>query len=176
MSGENKNSHGGSRPGAGRKKLADARIRKTVFLHQGEWALLESQCKEGETVSQALCRILGQAVTQKQGNDRLEALKRRHKPRAVAKILNVQGNITELSQRHIDFMADHLGQLFVNLKSVIGHCEPGSREMKEYYQQAMALEMLLTSLDDRIFTERLAGLKMPKGVDVEGITDGLLGY
>ena len=172
----NKPGRGGARPGAGRKKMADARVRKTVFLHQSEWELLESKCQEGETISGALCRILGQAVTQKQSDAKLEALKRRHKPKAVAKVQSVQGNITELSQRHIDFMADHLGQLFVNLKSVIGHCEPGSREMKEYYQQAMALEMLLTSLDDHIFTERLAGLKMPKGVDVEGITDGLLGY
>lgn len=169
MSGENKNSHGGARPGAGRKKLADARVRRSVFLHQGEWELLESKCQEGETVSHALCRILGQAVTQKQDNDKLAALKRRHKQRAAAKVQSVQGNVTELDQRRVDFIADHLGQVFMNLKSIVNHCDAGSPEQLAYYKQAMALEMLLAALDDRIFTERLAGLKTPKGVDADAI-------
>ena len=169
-----KNTHGGARPGAGRKRLADARVRKTVFLHQSEWELLESKCQEGETISGALCRILGQAVTQKQGNDNLEALKRRHKPKAVAKVQSVQGTVTELDRRRVDFIADHLGQVFMNLKSIINHCEAGSHEQLEYYRQAVAIEMLLAALDDRIFTERFAGLKTPKGVDVEAIED-LLG-
>ena len=169
-----KNTHGGARAGAGRKKMADARVRKTVFLHQSEWELLESKCQEGETVSQALCRILGQAVTQKQGNAKLEALKRRHKPKTVAKIQSLQGEITELDRRRVDFIADHLGQVFMNLRHVVAHCEAGSHEQLAYYKQAMAIEMLLAALDDQIFTERLAGLKMPKGVDAESIDD-LLG-
>ena len=166
-----KNTHGGARPGAGRKRLADARVRKTVFLHQSEWELLESKCQEGETISGALCRILGQAVTQKQDDAKLDALKRRHKPKAVAKVQSVQGNVTELDRRRVDFIADHLGQVFMNLKSIINHCEAGSPEQLAYYKQAMALEMLLAALDDEIFAGRLVGLKTPKGVDAEAIED-----
>lgn len=172
--GENDRTHGGARPGAGRRRLEDPRLRKTVFLHQSEWDLLESRCQDGETVSQALCRILGQAVTQKQYNDKLEALKHRHKPKTVAQIKSVQGDTTELDQRHMDFIVDNLSRVFCNLRSVVEHCEPGSREQQEYYRQAMALEMLLRALDDRIFTERLAALRTPKGVDAEAIDD-LLG-
>ena len=175
MEGNGKPTHGGARPGAGRKKLADARVRKTVFLHQSEWELLESKCQEGETVSQALCRILGQAVSQKQSNDKLEAFKRRHKPKAVAKVQSVQGNVTELDRQRVDFIADHLGQVFMNLKSIVAHCEAGSREQQEYYSQATALEMLLAALDDEIFAGRLAMLRTPKGVDAEAITDKLSG-
>lgn len=168
--GENgKNTHGGARPGAGRKKLADARVRRSVFLHQSEWELLESKCQESETVSHALCRILGQAVTQRRDDAQMENLKRRHKPKAAAKVQSVQGNVTELDRRRVDFIADHLGQVFMNLKSIVNHCEAGSPEQLEYYRQAMALEMLLAALDDRIFTERLAGLKTPKGVDADVI-------
>ena len=87
---------------------------------------------------------------------------------------SVQGTVTELDRRRVDFIADHLGQVFMNLKSIINHCEAGSHEQLEYYRQAVAIEMLLAALDDRIFTERFAGLKTPKGVDVEAIED-LLG-
>ena len=172
-----KNTHGGARAGAGRKKLADARVRKTVFLHQSEWELLESKCQEGETVSQALCRILGQAVTQKQSNDKLEALKRRHRPKYVAKVKSYQGEETGLTERHLDFITEHLSRLYHDVGNVLKQLDPeqDKNALEAYFQQGMALEMVLDALDDRVFSNRLERLRTPKGVDGEAITDKLSG-
>ena len=172
-----KNTHGGARPGAGRKKMADARVRKTVFLHQSEWELLESKCQEGETVSQALCRILGQAVTQKQSNDKLEAFKRRHRPKYVAKVKSYQGEETGLTEKHLDFITEHLSRLYHDVGNVLKQLDPerDKNTLEAYYQQGMALEMVLDALDDRVFSNRLERLKTPKGVNVEAITDKLSG-
>ena len=177
MEGNGKPTHGGARPGAGRKKLADARVRKTVFLHQSEWALLESKCQEGETVSQALCRILGQAVSQKQGNDKLEAFKRRHRPKYVAKVKSYQGEETGLTERHLDFITEHLSRLYHDVGNVLKQLDPerDKNALEAYYQQGMALEMVLDALDDRVFSNRLERLRTPKGVDAEAISDKLSG-
>ena len=168
---------GGARAGAGRKKMADARIRKTVFLHESEWALLESKCQEGETVSQALCRILGQAVTQKQGNDKLEAFKRRHRPKYVAKVKSYQGEETGLTERHLDFITEHLSRLYHDVGNVLKQLDPeqDKNALEAYFQQGMALEMVLDALDDRVFSNRLERLRTPKGVDAEAISDKLSG-
>ena len=177
MFGENKSTHGGARPGAGRKKLADARVRKTVFLHQSEWALLESKCQEGETVSQALCRILGQAVSQKQSNANMEAFKRRHRPKYVAKVKSYQGEETGLTERHLDFITEHLSRLYHDVGNVLKQLDPeqDKNALEAYFQQGMALEMVLDALDDRVFSNRLERLRTPKGVDAEAITDKLSG-
>lgn len=45
--------------------------------------------------------------------------------------------------------------------------------MKSLYIQALALEMLLEAIDDRIFTNRLERLKPPKVIDADNITDKL---
>ncbi len=168
---------GGARAGAGRKKLADARVRKTVFLHQSEWELLESKCQEGETVSHALCRILGQAVSQKQGNDKLEAFKRRHRRKAVAKVQSVQGEVTELDQRNMEFITDHLSRLFSDVRGIMRSYDPerGKMQIEALYKQALALEMVLDALDDRVFSNRLERLRTPKGIDTESIEQSLIG-
>ena len=177
MSGENKSTHGGARPGAGRKKLADARVRKTVFLHQSEWALLESKCQEGETVSQALCRILGQAVTQKQNNANMEAFKRRYRSKHVAKVNSYQGEETGFTERKLDFISEHLSRLYHDIGFVLKKLDPeqDKRALEAYYQQATALEIVLDALDDRVFSNRLERIKTPKGVDAEGVNESLLG-
>ena len=177
MSGENKNSHGGARPGAGRKKLADARVRKTVFLHQSEWALLESKCQEGETVSHALCRILGQAVTQKESNDKMEAVKRKHRPKHVAKVKSYQSEETGFTERKLDFITEHLSRLYHDIGFVLKKLDPEQDKgaLEAYYQQATALEIVLDALDDRVFSNRLERIKTPKGVDFDAVTDQILG-
>ena len=173
-----KATHGGARQGAGRRKLEDPRIRKTVFLHQSEWELLKSKCQDGETISQALCRILGQAVSQNQYNANVIEFKKRHKPKTVAQIKSIQGDVTDLDQRHMDYIVENLSRIFFCIRDTMEQCAKNNDANSiTFYQGALAIEMILEALDSRVFTDRIKHLKAPKSLqaEAEAIESSLIG-
>ena len=162
---------------AGHKKVEDLRIRKSVFLHQAEWDLLKSHCQGKETISKALSRILGKAIAQKQMNENLEALKRRHKPKYAVQVKGYQGEETGFTERQLDFIVEYLSRLYHNIGTMLLLCDSKKDQYKlqGLFRESVALEMVLEAFDCRVFSDRLERLKAPKGVDVEAITDMLIG-
>ncbi len=77
----------------------------------------------------------------------------------------------------MDFITEHLSRLYHDVGNVLKQLDPerDKNALEAYYQQGMALEMVLDALDDRVFSNRLERLKTPKGIDTESIEQSLIG-
>ena len=179
MGEKSRQKHGGSRAGAGRKKLEKKLVRKNLHLSEEMWKAIDqlSIKRFGELLPAAktLRLLLEEDFFKKQASDRLNAVKK--KPRAVAKVRGYQGDETGFTERQLDFIVDHLSRIYHGIGTMLLLCNSEKEQYKRQglYQESVALEMVLEALDDRVFSDRLERIKTPKGVDAEAITDMLIG-